>query len=167
MVACCRKIKIFLCITFKRLWKRGGTEIMKRFVRSILGVALALNLGSMVSFAAVSGCDRHFTDADLDGLCDYCNTACQFTDADEDGLCDSCGFDRHGMETVCRSGYADEDGDGICDYCHTGRHAAGAGCGTKAVGTASPGTSGSGTSGTGHHRSGHGSHHGRSGRHCW
>ena len=163
---------------------------MKRVIRDILGVTLALTLGSMVSFAAGSGCDRHFTDADQDGLCDYCNTACQFVDADGDGLCDGCGFDRHGMGTVCRSGYADADGNGICDNCHAGRHAIGTGCAAgyvdadgdgicdnchtdchtgasatqssaRPAGNTSQGTV-SRSSGTGHHQRGHRSHHG----HC-
>ena len=118
---------------------------MRKIITSILGVALALTMSSAVAFAAPV-CDRHFTDADGDGICDYCDTACQYVDADGNGFCDGCGFDRHGVDTTC-SGYLD---------CHVGRHMAGS-CGT---GYASD-TAGCRPARTGHH--GGRSHHGR---HC-
>lgn len=127
---------------------------MRKIITSILGVALALTMSSAVAFAAPV-CDRHFTDADGDGICDYCDTACQYVDADGNGLCDGCGFDRHGVDTTC-SGYLDADDDGICDNCHVGRHMAGS-CGT---GYASD-TTACRPARTSHHSSR--SHHGR---HC-
>lgn len=143
---------------------RSETGIMKRTATGMLGMVLAFSV-SAVSVVAASACDRHFTDDDQDGLCDYCGTACQFADADEDGLCDGCGFDRHGMDTVCSNGYVDADEDGICDNCHVGRHA----CETVYTDTADNDTGSRANRGGhhgGHHRSGHGSHHSRSGRHC-
>lgn len=161
---------------------------MQKLKMILPGVVLALSIASTSLAGPI--CDRHFTDADGDGFCDYCHTACQFTDGDGDGICDSCGFDWHGMDTVCRDGYADADHDGICDNCHAGRHATGTGCAAgyvdadgdgicdnchtdchtgasaaqnsaRPAGNTSQSTV-SRSTGTRHHQSGHHSHHG----HC-
>ena len=68
---------------------------------------------------APAGC--RFTDADNDGICDFCGLGiCRdgnYVDENNDGICDLCG----GLG-VCRGGnYTDEDNDGICDNWQSSR----------------------------------------------
>ena len=55
----------------------------------IAALVLAMSFGTVAM--AAPACTNHFTDANGDGLCDYCGQACYYADTNGDGLCDYCG----------------------------------------------------------------------------
>ena len=71
---------------------------MKKIRIAAIAAAIVLALGVTTAFAAG---ERHFVDANGDGICDNRGTGrgCWYVDADGDGVCD-----RYGTGLGCRSG---------------------------------------------------------------